>query len=152
MRSWIRVVVGSLIIASGSGCGKEESDDPCQRESPLDRPQLCLDRESLGFGLEFDQGTYVGTRPQESLIVRNNGLQDLVIESVEQSGDSAFTLDGPTSDVVKGKERAFLRVIFAPTEAREYEGSITVRSNAENAPEKVIALSGLGVDPDAQQP
>lgn len=149
MKSWIRLAVSGLIIASGPGCGKDESDDPCQRESPLERPQLCLDRDSLGFGLEFDQGTYVGTRPQESLILRNNGLEDLIIESIEKAGDGAFTLEGPTSDVVKGKERTFLRVIFAPTEAREYQGTLTVRSNAENAPEKVIALSGLGVDPVA---
>lgn len=127
-----------------------------------EKPQLLVDRDSIGFGQEFDRGTYVGAKPQESLLISNGGLENLVISNVAITGDSAFSIDGPSPCLgadggtvmpceVKGKGRTFLRIIFAPTQAKEYAASIVIDSNAENSPSKAIPVTGLGMLPDAGQ-
>ena len=130
-----RVVTFGIIVCLW-GCGKPTLPD---------HPQLHLDRDSIGFGQEFGSATFIGTRPQESLLLENGGLEPLVISSVTLTGDSAFTLDGPTSNEVKGKDHTFLRVIFAPTQSKTYSGTLNILSNAENAPQKTVAVTGAGV-------
>ncbi len=111
------------------------------------KPQLLLDRDSVGFGLDFGSGTFIGTQPQESLQLENGGLDPLHITSVARTGDSAFTVDGPPETVVKGKDRTFLRILFKPTQARDYTATVTIESDAENAPHKEVKLTGKGVSP-----
>lgn len=112
-------------------------------------PTLRTDRDSLGFGREFNppEGVYIGTAPQESLLVENLGVLPLVIERVDKSGDSAFDVDVPETLEIEPLGHSFLRVIFTPTEPRNYSGSLTIVSNDPTNPQKVIMLSGLGIDP-----
>jgi hypothetical protein len=112
-----------------------------------DEPTLSLDREALQFGGEFGQGAYVGTSVQQSLLLQNKGLNKLVIERVEQAGAPVFTLEMPPSLEVEPLGHTFLRVFFAPTDNVAYEGSLTIHSNAVNAPVKTIALTGTGIAP-----
>src|SRR5262245_16409560 len=88
------------------------------RDSMPQKPQLFVDRDTIGFGTEFGNATYVGTSPQESLLIKNMGLDNLVISSVDKSGDAVFTLEGPLSNELKGKESTFIRVFFTPTTAK----------------------------------
>jgi len=127
----------------------------CDPDSLLQKPQLCADRNSLGFAQEFNSGTYIGTKPVENLAIRNGGIEDLRIDAVATSGDSAFKYtysweaDGGTLPTnVKGTTTAFIQVEFAPTQAKRYTGSITITSNAENAPQKIFEVSGCGVPAD----
>ena len=56
------------IIVASLGCGKE---------SLPQKPQLVVDRESLGFGQEFGSGVYIGTMKTDSiqtLLEKLNGL------------------------------------------------------------------------------
>jgi hypothetical protein len=112
----------------------------CEKESLPQEPQLWVNREDIGFGLN-----YIGTKPQESLTIENHGLDDLTIESATLSGDGAFTLEGPLKTVLKGKERTFLRVIFTPTAAKDYSSTLTIKSNAQNTPEQTVPVTGKGV-------
>lgn len=121
----------------------------CGKESLPQKPQLILDRDSLGFGLEFGRGTYIGTSPQESLLVENGGLEDLVFSSVTLTGDPAFKHEGPSKDRLKGRERGYIRVIFTPTQLKDYAATLTLSSNAENTPTKTIAITGRGVKQSA---
>lgn len=107
-----------------------------------------MDRDSIGFAQEFGSGTYIGTAPQESLLIENGGLETLTLHSATLQGDDAFTLEGPLKTELKGKERTFLRIIFSPTEEKQYQATITLSSNAENAPTKLIPVSGRGIRPD----
>lgn len=144
-----RTVFLGLIIVALAACGKE----------PLpQKPQLLVDRDSIGFSQEFGSGTFVGAKPQESLLITNGGLENLVINSVSLTGDSQFSVDGPSPCLntdggvpceVKGKGRTFIRIIFAPTQERNYSASITINSNAENAPTKVVGVTGRGIAPNA---
>lgn len=124
-----------------TGCGKEGALPQ--------KPQLVLDRDSIGFGQEFGSGTFLGTQPQESLLIENGGLENLTLANVTLTGDGEFKLEGPTLNELKGKEHTFLRVLFAPTQVKTYSAVITINSNAENAPTKLVSVSGRGVKPSA---
>ena len=134
----------SLIVAS-VGCGGKPVPE---------KPQLILDRDSIGFGQEFSSTTRIGTAPQESLLLLSNGgLADLVISSVTYSGDSAFMVSGPVKvgadgkTIIKGKDSDYLRIVFTPLAEKLYSGSITIVSNAENYPTKVVKVSGKAAFP-----
>ena len=117
------------------------------------KPQLIVDRESLGFGQEFGSGVYIGTMKTDSIQIQNGGLSDLKIESAAYTGDQAFVAEGPLKLTLKGKETTFIRIIFTPTAEKVYTGSILIVSNAElNAttksdPNKEIGISGRGFKP-----
>ncbi len=112
------------------------------------KPQLKLDRDSLGFGQEFGSGTYVGTMPMQNLKISNGGQQALTLTSAELSGPdaAAFTKSGPGSNTLKSGEDTFIQFVFAPTQARLYSATLTIVSNAENAPSKTVAVTGKGID------
>ncbi len=135
----------SVIFLALAACGNEE-------EPPME-PTLFLDRESLGFGQEFGLNTYVKQETTESLYIENRGQQTLEITEVTKSGASQFTLVLP-EQLAKGEpvrleygKRTFVQLYFKPTEARKYEGKLLIKSNAANAPQKEILLSGVGVNP-----
>lgn len=135
----------------------------CEKESMPQKPQILVDREEVDFGFAF-----VGTKPQESLAIRNGGIEDLEVSSVTVGGDSQFTVACPPECVepseepfdcrnlkpcaIKGKDRRYFRIVFAPAQLKAYSGTITINSNAENAPQKVVNLTGRGASPaDAGQ-
>ncbi|MHB8875317.1 MAG: Ig-like domain-containing protein [Myxococcaceae bacterium] len=119
----------------------------CGKESLPQKPQLITDRDSIGFGQEFGSGTYIGTKPQESLLIENKGLEDLVITSISPSGDTEISIEAPSSLTVKGKGHTFIRIFFEPKAAKIYSSTLTIVSNAENAPQKLINISGRGIVP-----
>lgn len=117
------------------------------------KPQLIVDRESLGFGQEFGSGVYIGTTKTDSIQLMNGGLEDLKIESAVYSADPSFVAEGPLKLTLKGKETTFIRVTFTPTAEKVYTGSILIVSNADtnatnkSAPMKTIGISGRGIKP-----
>jgi hypothetical protein len=129
------------IIVASLGCGKE---------SLPQKPQLVVDRESLGFGQEFGSGVFIGTSKTDSIQISNGGLEDLKIESAAYTGDQAFVVEGPLKTTLKGKETTFIRVFFTPKAEMVYTGSILLVSNAEtsattkSSPMKTIGISGRG--------
>jgi hypothetical protein len=119
-------------------------------------PFILTERGSLGFGTEFGGGTFIGTVPQEHLSVSNEGLQDLKISDVTQSGDTAFAfrLEGqamgqPPSSVlpltVKPAMQTFIEFTFTPADVRRYHGAVVIKSNADNVADLEIKLSGCGI-------
>ncbi len=140
-----RILSLGIIVAS-VGCGKESVT--------FTKPQLKVDRDSLGFGQEFGSGAYIGTQKTDSIQLENIGTEELKIESALYTGDSAFVIEGPLKTSLKAKETTFIRVIFTPTAEKLYDkSSITIKSNAEDnatsksTPNKVIAISGRGITP-----
>ena len=78
------------IIVASLGCGKE---------SLPSKPQLIVDRESLGFGQEFGSGVYIGTMKTDSIQIQNGGLEDLKIDSAAYTGSQAFVAEGPLKQI-----------------------------------------------------
>jgi hypothetical protein len=156
-----RLIIGSVasffILSGFASCGKAAT--VCSGDSLLDKAQLCPDRSSLGFAQEFGSGTLIGTKPQDTISIRNGGIADLHITTASLAGDPEFSLsiaydlsDGGTgADIpatITGDKNIFLRVIFAPTKAKAYTGTITVASDAENTPSVTFPVSGCGIPAD----
>lgn len=128
----LRVILIGFLVSLAAGCQKPIPESP----------QLVVTPEKVDF-----ESKYIGTEPQLSLGLRNDGLNNLVISGVDKTGDAAFTMTGPIETTVKGLDVTFIRVTFKPTAVRTYSGSITIRSNAENSPSKTIELAGVGMAP-----
>ncbi len=149
--------ISSLAILSGfSACGNPavlpDGGSAICTGDYLDKPaQACADRLSLGFSREFGSGTFIGQRPQDTLSIKNGGIEDLKITSANLSGDSAFTLTTEPASLpadIKGNKYFYMRVVFAPTEARLYTGKIVVQSNGALSPSREFELTGCGVPAD----
>jgi hypothetical protein len=175
-----RLVIGclaSIFILSGfSSCEQvpllpDGGENICAKNNLQTTATLCPDRTSLGFATEFFSGTIIGTRPLDTIAIRNGGLTNLEVTAIDKAGEFgnagfkyslAYDLpdggmagdlpDGGTTAVlpasIRGNKHMYLQVIFAPTQPRAYSGSLTVTSNAANAPVQVFTLTGCGVPAD----
>lgn len=128
-----------LIVALLTACGGSK-DLP-------QKPQITMFPTSIGFGSENGFGVYIGTAPERDFEIINGGLQDLILTSATLTGDSAFRINGPLSMRITGNKKTFVQVIFTPTDAKSYSGTVTIASNAENAPSATVALQGVGIRP-----
>lgn len=140
MRIRVSILTASAIFVALVACGKPAEEHP-------NAPTLATDREALQFGQEYDEGVYIGTSKQDSLLIENDGLQPLVIDHIEKGGDPEFSMEPPSDNTIPGLGHTFVRVFFAPKEEKTYHGTLTIVSNAANAPSKLIELSGVGVKP-----
>jgi hypothetical protein len=149
-RSSLIGLFASLLMLGALGC--PDNSKPCDPNAPLkEKAQLCADRLSLGFGMEFGSGTYIGTSVPNTLSIRNGGLEDLIIDSVSLLGPKEFAMtvadpDGGT-DVpitVPGNEHMFVQLTFAPKAAMFYDGGLVIKSNAENTPAADSTCGGGG--------
>lgn len=118
-----------------AGCSGED-------DIPVDATLVVFPEDTL----QFDD-RYVGTSQPLSLQLRNSGQHVLTITSVEKTGDNAFTLTtpAPSTKEVAYDKTAFVQVIFAPTGAQEFTGSLHIVSDAKNTPDVTITLKGKGV-------
>ncbi len=157
-RSLLVGAICSLVILSGfAGCGNSSSvcglqpDGGRGDDTLTPSAQACTDRMSIGFAREFGSGTYLGSSPLETIVIRNGGLADLKVSSATFTGDSAFKITTEPKDLpatIKGNQNFFVQVIFSPTEPKLYSGTLTVISDAEKSPSLEFAITGCGVPSD----
>jgi hypothetical protein len=152
MRSSLIGSLASLLLLAGCP-GPSSSGGFCDPNNLTDKPALCPDRLSFGFGQEFGSATFVGTSVPNTLTIRNGGIADLTIESVTLTGAAQFALstslplpDGghlltlPAS--VPGDQTFFVQFLFTPAQPIAYTGEVTVKSNAANSPPADAGCSG----------
>ncbi|MBX5483327.1 MAG: hypothetical protein IRZ16_16015 [Myxococcaceae bacterium] len=135
-------VLGAVAVAIFFGmlaCGKPTDEAP-------EEPTIRTDRDGIDGGFQFTPA-YVGTSRQEALMIENLGRKELVISSVDKTGDDAFVLEAPQNLTVPPRGHTFFRFFFTPKEARTYSGAIVIHSNAVNEPQKTVAYTGIGVAP-----
>ena len=138
----LSVLVAGLGFSALLACGSSNSLP--------NQPQINTDRDTVDFGQSAGLGTYIGTVPQDSLKITNGGIQQLVISSATLAGDSVFTMVGPSTTQIHGLQSAFITVYFAPTAEQVYNATLTINSNAQNAPTKTVNVTGKGIRaPDA---
>ena len=155
MTSVASVLVCSIVVTF-LACGKPPK--LCDPDALLQKPQLCVDRDTLGFAQEFNSGTFIGATGFEALSIRNGGIEDLKISAATTSGDSQFTYRASWDDnfddatipetTVTGNKSVFIEVRFSPNAAKQFKGSLALTSNAENAPMKTFEVSGCGIPSD----
>jgi hypothetical protein len=143
----LRTLVVPIILLALAACG--EGEDIKLEKGPF----LLNDRNELLFDTEFGSGTYVGATTFNTLSLENRGDEPLTITEVTKSGSGAFTVRLPQALAEKqpltleSRKTTFIEVQFKPSAAQNYEGKLTITSNAANAPTKEIRLFGKGVTP-----
>jgi hypothetical protein len=130
----------------------------CDGDTFGNEPELCPDRSALGFSTEFGAGTFLGTRPVDSIALTNRGLKDLQITKVTYDGEPEFKVKASWSETavgsdipattIKGGQKGFLQIEFGPRQPKGYSGLVTIESNATNLPRFAVQLAGCGVPPD----
>jgi hypothetical protein len=78
-----------------------------------------------------------------NLMLTNNGNSNVTISSALVSGAGFSKSDNVAGVTLMPAQSAALKVVFAPTAAGNFTGSVTIASNATNSPAKVL-LSGTG--------
>lgn len=156
-RSILVATIAAAVTAGFVACGPTNRK-VCDGDTFGNEPELCIDRSALGFNTEFGSGTFLGAKPVDSISITNRGLKDLSITKVTYDGEPQFKVTSSwgmgevgsaiTPKTLKGGERGFLQVEFAPTMPKGYSGALTLESNASNLPRLVVQLSGCGVPTD----
>ena len=136
------------------------SDDPENPEVvvPLigmggaQEPEISLDVEGFDFG-----SILIGEFADWTFTISNVGGGDLTVESAAVSG-AYFSGDGEDGFVIPAGESRDVTVTFAPEEAGDFNGEVTITSDDPNNAEIILGLMGVGepipapdivADPDA---
>jgi hypothetical protein len=114
-------------------------------------PALEIDRTFLAFR-GFGKASWLGTQPQDSLLLRNTGNQALTVSSAALSGAdvAAFSLTRNTGVSLARGEQSAVQVIFTPTQRRVYSAILTITSNGGAATSvNLKAEAEVRTEPDA---
>jgi len=131
-------------VDAGTDGGSEPMPPP-----PPQKPRLDLDRSALKFDTEFGGASAVGSSPQQQLLITNGGLDPLTIQDLALGGPGvlAFAVEtDPKPITLMHGQQTFVRVIFRPTGARVYTATLTIASNDDAQPSRVVELAGEGRD------
>ncbi len=109
----------------------------CEKE-PLATPQIRTDKSPWGID------AFVGSNPSSTLMVFNDGTQDLVISGV--STTSPFRVLDYTQTPITMSTKGFVQVAFQPPSIGTFNANLTINSNAANEPHLVVPLIGNGFD------
>lgn len=140
---WLPLI---FVALAACGNGEEENEVVLTQE-----PQVYVDRNVLQFDTEYGSGTYVGATTYNTLIIENRGIQELQISQIAKEGPGAFTVRLPQeladgkALVLQSRQKAYVEVAFRPTEAKQYDGSLIIRSNDPKAADKQVTLTAKGV-------
>jgi hypothetical protein len=134
-RRWCLAAV--LVVALGASCVNEFPQKPQIRVPITPNP--------------FDfVPTFVGQSRQSTIAITNKGLDNLVLSAVTLTGDPAFRkfapTDGttnPTTTTIEANKTAYFALLFNPTAAGTFTGTVNIASNAENSPSLDVPVSGL---------
>lgn len=102
-------------------------------------PLFSISPSVLAFGVLRDLGT-----AQRSLLMLNAGSAEVLVESIELEGDPAFQLVDvpPLPARLQGGESVVPAVSFTPSEVREYNAQLLVRTTDPNQALVTIPVQG----------
>ena len=103
-------------------------------------PKIGISPTSVKFG-----EVAVNTTEESEITITNKGNAPLVFSSI--SDQDAFTTDfgSWSSKTLEAGQSRKLKVFFKPAAARSYSASISIKTNASNAPDVALPVSGTGV-------
>ncbi len=132
-RSEGQVTLESALLAGGTRNVRLEGDSHGPAE-------IAVDPLFLSFG-----EVRVGETGKASITVANRGEVDLELASLATGRPFRAVID--STSVAAGTSR-ILEVYFEPTLARDYDRSLTIRSNDPERSRVFVAMDGTGVDED----
>ncbi len=97
--------------------------------------------------LQFEE-TDIGDTSYAVLEIHNSGNIDLEITALEITGDDPgfFGFEADLPIIVEADQEKQLDLWFSPEEGREYSATLIITSNASNAAEAEVSLSGEGLN------
>lgn len=115
------------------------------RRQPFGGGPAIIAQPSLGFGL-----VNVGSSAEIILLIQNGGTADLVLTDVTISPAVGFSAQKPSFPypIMPGGSLS-VPVRFAPSSAGATSATLSIASNAENAPVYTVSLTGTGVSSGA---
>jgi hypothetical protein len=99
---------------------------------------LIANVSSLSFG-----NTGLASSTQKNVTLTNTGSSSVTISGVSVSG-AGFTASGASGLIVSPSQSTTVHATFTPFTIGSYTGSLTITSNAQNSPAKIV-MSGTGV-------
>lgn len=126
------------------------SNDPNDEIVIIELEGTGTDEDVSIIGFETDNLNFGGVAIEEFRVMDLDGWNEgngvLFIESIEIDGD-AFSVEFNNEDGIEVEpgDEFSIPVRFEPAEEREYEGTLTVTSNDEDAQETIINLHGRGI-------
>jgi hypothetical protein len=99
---------------------------------------LIANVSSLNFG-----NTGLASSTQKNVTLTNTGSSSVTISGVSVSG-AGFTASGASGLIVSPSQSTTVHATFTPFTIGSYTGSLTITSNAQNSPAKIV-MSGTGV-------
>ena len=152
------VLIGTVYLACGGDSGTTLKP----------KPQIVTDRDSIVDTF------FVGQGRAQTLTVLNQGQQDLVVSSLQLSATDPGLVTGPSApfvlladgvldpnatgtpvikNTIKSNQSGFVSLMFTrpspgtyqAADGGIYQATLTITSNAENAPSKVIPLENRPV-------
>ncbi len=123
-------IVG-LAVASGCNCG--------QPQTRRTHSQIASQPSSIDFGT-----TAPGSQVTRALEIDNLGDGPLLISALEISGDNAsfFSVTDPDPAGLGAGSHVTVSVSYSPTSEGSHWARLTIHSDANNAPELVVSLTG----------
>ncbi len=114
---------------------------------------LAVSPPALDFG-----DVVVDTQAVKALTLTNQGGGNLTLESASVSGDANFQPQGFSSSTLGPGDAVQLQIAFTPTSVGPHAGTLTIGTDADQSPNTLVQLSGVGVleavdaGPDAGPP
>lgn len=133
-----------------------EARAPCDAEIDREaggcfaKAQICPNKQPVNFCDQRREVSY----PPNSILLKNNGQQPLVVSSIELLGDVRcsfdYLVDPPVgSAIAPGKAMAIQATYLARDEGQD-RVAFRITSNAENFPEMIVELCGRTIANDGE--
>jgi len=137
--------VRSDLMMNEEVVGSYRSDTKTFTVSPA---KISVSPRTVQFGK-----TVVGQSALYAIAITNNGSAPIEFKSVTSS-DSVFSTDFSqwSSKTLAAGASCTLKVYFKPSAARSYSASISIKTNAGNAPDVSLPVSGTGIQPKYNTP
>lgn len=97
-------------------------------------------------------GCEIGDTKTRKFTIRSEGTKELTIEKIffDATTEGSFYIEDydPPYVIEQGEELEFV-LVFSPEEAIKYDGTMNIRSDAENYPYLQLGIAGIGREPSS---
>ncbi len=105
-------------------------------------PTIAVEPQELDFGR-----VVVEENRALTISISNEGDEVLSIQDIA-SNNEIFAVDFEGAFDIEPHESSETTIVFSPVEGGDYEGDLTIRSNDPENGEVMVAMTGVGFDPD----
>lgn len=133
---------GNLVFKSNAVNAQEAKFSVGGKGIPAREAKISMSPNTIQFS-----NTVVGQTAEQTVTITNKGNAPLEFTSITSS-NSAFSTDFSkwSSKSLAAGSSCNLKVYFKPSASRSYSTSISIKTNAANAPDAALPVSGTGIE------